>query len=560
MVVRSSSGWQVPDGLVGDARLLRVHATAAREGDLDCPAKVAIKARPALQLRTRPPPKPATFEDFTLGPVMEILDLVEHGQFTAEGALRQRQHDDRAKPVNSGHWRWIEHAVATYLELTDRLALVPTTAGGAGVALLAPATEEWVYQWKGSDRSVYEVCAWGRRYADGSGLVRELRLPVFDTVEGRSRDIGEVAVAAMVLANCSAAKRSKWGEPFSLRPSVPVRQVRVIEVGCTDGSHRVLFDGTPQQADELYAASGKHRLRAAVDGGAFRPGGGCVDCRLLSTCPALPRRAGLLGIDDASRPRRTWSVTNGRYYAACPARDAMWRLHLPRRLDVALTAETVRGYAVHEFLGGLHQRLPAAPCVLSDPPVNLERWSAGRWTVEGEQARMGAEMIAQHVSVCALQHTDADCAVQVEPRLVVHDESADVVIIATPDVLYRDGGSWVWRETKTRGWRGPVGSADLLRRYPQVALGVVLLSEGVVGDGGVGWRVELERLTPDAPDISLFGPEHVEEARAVVHDLAVGWHGDLRLEARPDERECGRCDYSGWCPAAVVVTSAEESR
>jgi len=204
-----------------------------------------------------------------------------------------------------------------------------------------------------------------------------LRLPVFDTVEGRDRDIGEVAVAAMVLAKGCAAKRTTWGAPYRLGPAVPVRRVRVVEVGCTDGSYRELFDGTPEQAGELYEASGKARLRAAVDGGGYRPGGACVDCKLVASCPALPRRSGLLGIADASKPRRTWSVTDGRYYRACPARDAMWRLHLPRRLDLALSPETVRGYAVHAFLADLHRREPAAACVLSDP---LAAWRSGRPT------------------------------------------------------------------------------------------------------------------------------------------------------------------------------------
>lgn len=76
-------------------------------------------------------------------------------------------------------------------------------------------------------------------------------------------------------------------------------------------------------------------------------------------------------------------------------------------------------------------------------------------------------MIAQHVSVCPLQHSDADTPVWVEPTVAVHDESADVVIIAAPDVLYRDDGAWVWRETKTTAWRGALPSADLLSSEPR---------------------------------------------------------------------------------------------
>src|SRR5262249_31711087 len=157
----------------------------------------------------------------------------EHVQLSPKTALQRRQDDGRATAVHPGHWRWIEHAVATYLDLAERLAGLAGGAPSDGAVLLAPGSEGWGCPWEDPAGTVYEICAWGRRYANGSGSVRELRLPVFDTVAGKDRDAGEVAVAAFVLAKGCPAKRAKWGEPYRMgRPVVPVRRVRVVEVGC----------------------------------------------------------------------------------------------------------------------------------------------------------------------------------------------------------------------------------------------------------------------------------------------------------------------------------------
>lgn len=65
-----------------------------------------------------------------------------------------------------------------------------------------------------------------------------------------------------------------------------------------------------------------------------------------------------------------------------------------------------------------------------------------------------------------------------EHRLTVHDPDAGVVVIAKTDLLYQDSDGWVLRETKTTRH---ADDENLLVSYPQVALGIVLLAEGIPG-------------------------------------------------------------------------------
>jgi hypothetical protein len=88
--------------------------------------------------------------------------------------------------------------------------------------------------------TIYELCAWGRRYESADGEDRELRLPRVKSVKDRAVDLGEAAAAAMVLAyGAVALNQSRSGKPHNLREARPVRSVRVVEVGAkTDRGRR----------------------------------------------------------------------------------------------------------------------------------------------------------------------------------------------------------------------------------------------------------------------------------------------------------------------------------
>jgi hypothetical protein len=480
---------------------------------------------------------------------MVLLDLVEHEELPLERALaRMREGKTKVVP-HDGLLRWARHATAGYL------AAGKAIDEGRGFAV-GPTSRQWVMQAAPPDGVTYEVCAWGRQYESADGQERELRVPRDRPVEDRAVDPGQAAAAALVLARGRVAlSRPRRGKPYTLGAAQKVREVRVVEVGCEDGSWRVMFDGTPEEARRQYDEHARDRLSAATAGGAYRPGSDCAGCKLLGTCPALPRRPGLLGISSGG-PVRTWSVTNGRHYLDCPAQEYLDRLHLPHA-PVPARSAVARGQAVHAWLAARHARRPAAPCLPGDVPQSPDAWSAGGWEVTGEDARLGVQMVGDHSLTCALQGLPPEATVLPEEQLVVYDAEARVLVIAKADLLYEADGAWTLREAKTAR---TVAEASLLDRYPQMALGILLLAAGIPDGSGDRNRVELERLTPAGPlldDLDLTDPELLAEARRVIGGMVSGWREDGTAATRPGPA-CRGCDASRWCPDAAASAPAEE--
>jgi len=545
------SSWRPPPGMTGNVGLIRVSSRTARADERACPASAAAKARPGLRPQVRQNARPPVRPDFALGPFMAALDLIEHRTIPLEAALGRAAAEPRRLPAHMGLMEWTRDAARRYLAAAPRMARIAD-----GVAL-EPTAHEWVYRWSGAvpggEPAVYEITAWGRRYRSPDGTIRELRLPRLGSTGTRERDPAEVAVAGYVAAFGVPAERpQRWSDPFQARACPDrVARVRIVEYGCADGSVQVLFDGTPAEAEAAFRDLGSLRLRQAVSGTAERPGDGCADCKLLAACPTLPRAPGLLGILGAGQPLRTWSVTNGRDYAKCPAKDHLRRLHLPRSGEYDPAAR--RGLAVHAMIEQLHRRHPPQPCTEHDLRADLEQLQQ-EWELDAEQAVLGARQLAWHLPVCPLAPGTPVGRVRPEPTLAVYDPLADVIVLAKPDLLYEDGGAWIWRESKTEG-RTWVRDTDVLGKYPQTALATVLLAAGVLGGEQDGSRVELEILRPDGPDIQLVDPRDpvaVGRAQQVVRDLAEGWHGDLLLDPRPGPW-CADCEVARWCTARLRV-------
>jgi PD-(D/E)XK nuclease superfamily len=558
--------WQIPAGMTGDPSLLRVSSKMARLDTHACPASLATKARPGIRPLVRPRRSTLGRPDFTFGPFMVALDLIEHDHLPLQAALAQAaEAEGRGLPPHTGLMEWTSQAVERY----------STAAAGMSRALdgvtLEPCPHPWVYRWAGrgpqipsrGDPAVYEITVWGRGYRSSDGKVRELRLPRLGAAGDRDRDAAEVAVAAFVVAyGGPASKPRPWSEPYPMMPCDDlVERVRIIEYGCADASTRVLFSGTSAEAEADYRDLGQARLHATTDGGPARPGDSCAKCKLLTSCSTLPRVPGLLGIPDSVQPLRTWSATNGRDYGECPAKEHLRRLHLPRADEYDDAAR--RGLAVHARLAELHARTPRVPCSEHDLRADPSGWQAGRWALTGEQAALGASQLAHHLPMCPLASpavADGPAeSVLPEHRVAAHDTQADVIVVATPDLLYLDSGSWVWRETKTTA-SSVAREHDVLRKYPQIALGTLLLAAGVLGGDPAASRVELEILRPNGADPYLVDPNDpgdVAHARAVVHDLAQPWHRDQRYDPRPGPY-CATCEVALWCPAAMTGAGAAQ--
>jgi len=559
-------------GMTGDLGLVRIGASAvgasgASTSTADtgaCPKQQSAKARPAMRPAVRPRTRWPGLNEFPLGLVKDALDDVEFCGQPRESALARLAVAQAGPggpaglaPVHPGARRWAGHAVEAYLDGAARI----------GTEAMTPVERHWVAQ-QASGGTTWELYSWGRRYESADGTCREFRFIRYGAV-GAGRDRAEIALAAYTTAHGRLAPwPDPWRERFDVAGDAPVcvRQVRVLEVSLLNGDHKILFDGTPADADALYGTDARARVRAVAAGGSARPGYSCADCKLVAGCGELPRIPGLLGITGSGAPLRTWSVSNGRYYSKCPAQDHLIRLNLPRQNEYDPAAE--RGQAVHAWLEQNHAGPLRSACTVWDIPVQPDDWTAGGWHVTDEQALLGARMLASHADLCPFHRTDRTIEVRLEPVLAVHDTAANVIVTAKPDLIYIEDGIVVWRETKSRQ-RLPRLGPDLFVDFPQVALATVLLARNALGgqpDGKpAGARVELELLTPDSADLLLIDaadPGEIARAQAAVHELAAPWHADEQANARPG-LHCATCPVRRWCPDADgggAVTDGEATR
>jgi len=565
--------------MAGSDDHVRVGTRAAGEGT--CPDYLAAKAHPALRPATRARTRREKLDAFPLGILNAAVDEIERNGATVAQAidLAVAETAREGKRPHPAALTWVRAGVDQYLAGAARYQDQVQPEDRATVLV----RDFWVVREdrRASGGRLWEMYGYGRRYESPDGTVREIRLlhyGIFDPQQpaGERRDArgqdrpgdrklagraAQEAIAAYSAAFGVAAPWPQyWSEPFQPSrvprpPAGPVRLVRVVQVGLADGEHHMVFEGAPAEAKRKYDADAADQVREAVTRGVPQPGGGCAQCKLRTACEALVPLPGILGITDPEAPARTWSAASGRYYGKCPAQAHLYGLHLPR--DREYSESATRGQAVHAWLGPAHAGAGRVPCTMQDLPATPDGWSAGGWQVTGEEARRGALMLASHAEMCPFHRVGQIGEVRVEPLLTVHDTAANVIVTARPDLLYLEDGSWVWRETKTKA-RPLRPGADLLTEYPQLALGMILLAENLLGGKPTGRRVEVEVLYPDSSDMILLDPNdhaHLARAREVILDLAAPWHADETAAPRPGA-ECRSCPVRRWCPDALPLADA----
>ena len=555
--------WAKPAGTAGDIRLIRTNLPAARADPRDCPLARASEARPLLRPDPSPPEAEKPLQDFTLKVLMDALDLIECDRRPVQEVMEQLWRTRgtfgrwRRSPAHPGLLEWTAGVLPRYLAAREadqqslRLAGLPPTH---------PVRDKWVAQRRlGQPDSrggvIYEQTAWGRRYVALDGSMRDLWLLSFGSAK-EERPAAEKAAAAHTAA-CGTPCTGGWDTPHArikdgdLHPGRMARpqRVRVVEFGCGDGGFTPLLNWDQEETARYFDADARPVLAEVVDDTRPVPGSSCVDCKALAGCTALIRTEDLLPLSQPARPtaRRSISAADLRTYNECPA-----KFHLTRQLNLTSaeqeSAEIRRGRAVDAWLNERHFARPAGGCRTLPLPENPSAWSAGKWSVSGQQAEDGAGMLAQHAAVCPLEGLDAGERVLVQHQVACYDPKSDLVIIAWPDLLYTHDGGWVWRETKTSSSALYEGK-PLLRSYPQLALAVVMIAAGALGGELSRSRVELELLHADDlsfEELDPSRPQVVSDAREVLASLARPWAEDTLYQAVPS-RNCHGCEALAWC-------------
>jgi hypothetical protein len=569
------STWSRPNGTAGDVSLIRINLAAARDSPEDCPLARSTNARPLLDEDPYPPYVAAPLQDFTLKPLMDALDRIEHDGRPAPEVIEQLNSTrgtfgQRSRPpAHPGLLEWTVAAISRYLRAR---ASDQERREVAGLQLTHPVRYAWVARRTLSEpdfRGVlaYETTAWGRGYAAADGSARDLWLLSFGTAKP-DRPASEKATAAYVAAYgepCIGGGRRPYRvatfgteERDWLLPS----QVRVIDVGCGDGTTTTLVDWGRHEVDRRFAADAKVVLSRAVGDHNARPGSSCVRCKALPGCDALPRTPNLLSITSNGQPRarRSVSVSDLRTYDACPA-----QYHLARQLKLKTprleNAAIRRGRAVDGWLNDRHRDWPGGACRTALQTIDRSAWMTGSFSLSENEADQGVRMLTHHEAVCPVAGLGAHEKVLVQHRVSFFEPVTNLVWIADPDLLHTRAGGWTWRETKTSIGQLYEGK-PLLRQYPQLALAVLVLHAGVLGGDVTRSRVELELLNPDDVTLEELDPSQprvVREAHDVLEDLLRPWLQDRSFEPAPG-RPCADCEVLAWCrpgQAHLTATAAK---
>ncbi|MEU2625905.1 PD-(D/E)XK nuclease family protein [Kitasatospora sp. NPDC007106] len=533
--------WQPPADTVGDHRLIRTSLPMLREDRHGCGTGIALRARPLVE-QTPPRSRRKPIEDFALAPVMAALDTIERQGTSLDAALEQLKLTLRCHPA---HLAWAAEAVRHYLDARSAEARARCAAG---LPDTCPVRHSWVAveQLARADRrgaTRYERTAWGRRYASADGSCREIWLLSVNSVKDHPAPVIAEAASVAATGHPAVAKFRDINRPADGNTTLP-QEVRVVAVGCGDGSHKVVADWSAEQAVLEFAEHTKPVLTQAVEADGLNPGSDCVNCEGLTACSAPLRAPRLLGIGRPRRirRRRSVSVSDLRTHAECPAKFHLTRvLHL--RSAEPESPAIRRGRAIDTWLNYQHSVRRPRGCRGLTLPVALPGLSS-------EESESALRMIAQHAAVCPLDGLPERDRIEVQPRLAAYDAELDVIVIADPDLLYSESGGWVLRETKTTS-RRPWEGRPLLETYPQLSLAVLLMSAGVPGGDLRRSRIELELLYPDGSaceEIEPADPAVVEEARQVIATLAGPWASDESYTATPGEH-CAGCEVQRWCSA-----------
>jgi len=525
-----------PAWTIGTGHSFRITASqvAGRDSPFACPAKVSLGARKAVSSLqpndTGSSPWRRTWDSSSV-----MLFAIRDAFFDVVAGTPIDEAAGRERNLTHAQRRFVIHALHELADLPDQAGM------SAGVSLSLDANVEYGGDW-GSIR------VFGPHLVSEDGSVREVVRLRLKTVKGTG-DPGHddyVAVAARVLAN--GIHPNRIGSPT---------RVRVSEFSLHDGRYQVLFDGSPAEAADLYRVR-EMPVQLALADIRRNPGNGCSDCDFLNVCPDVPKLRGCLGLPRRSIATRALSGTDLAAYDRCPtAFHVQRRDHLPAapHPDAGNDADARRdrGIAAHQWLRWAHLREPASACVPADLPDPGREVAAARDAAE----LAGLDFDAYIAAWPYLRHHPAECLLRfngfgdwiVEPRHVVYDSDADIVVIASPDLTARiSGGGLLWRESKTAD-SVPPDVTLALRRYPAFALFVAVLAAGFDGELRGHGAAELEVLTPTGAHVfavPMSDGSLVSEAQRVVAEIGHRYAADARFEPAPSQG-CRSCDSYGWC-------------
>lgn len=550
--------WAPPWRVVVRDRVIRVSAAHLRgEERWECPTQVAAKARPCLVVDRDPSLRItyAPFESFSLGLARDAAYSVLSRGTDPEVALDQAcqaamgEVTDASRDVAREGLQGYLIAVA---RLRDAGDLPADTVVREFFAVDDPEADQ------ADGRPRVEWYAWGLLHISKDGSQREFHVLTWEQAGTRPRDPAYLAVYARVAADAVMRQEgSRWKERWAPAAAQPAagQRVRVREIGVLDASDALLLEMSVDEVRRSFPDSVAANVQV-LGGGIFNPGSRCASCAVRWECPGVARLPGVLGVAGPATWTRALSPGD-----LTTARICTWQTHLERELSLPrsrreTTAAMQRGVRLHEWLEHAHARL--VPCSAEDLPLPgdaLGDVADGLGWTPDIYAALRPYLI-QHVGACPLQRADVIAAYP-EQSLTAWDTDVDVVMSTRTDLVVETPEGYVVRETKSvGGGDAPQTALETFERYPQVAVALCLLADGLdpvsgaVVDVPRPARVEVEILSPEGHEVLGFDTtdsEAVLQARATIAEAV-----DTILYTPPEPhlgRHCSWCPVSRWCSA-----------
>lgn len=544
--------WTPPWRVVVRDRLIRVSAAHVRgEERWECPTQIAVKARPALQVDRDPSVRPTypPFHSFALGLARDAAYSVMSAGTDPEVALDQVCATSNGDVADAAR-DVAREALQGYLIAVARLRDTTELPADTVVREFFAADEVDVR---------VEWSAWGLLHVSRDGADREYHVLTWEQAGTRRREAAYLAVYARVAADAVMKQEgSLWRErwPAAASQPGPAQRVRVREMGMLDATDALLLDISADEARQRFADIVSERVHV-LGGGAFNPGGRCASCPVRYECPGVARMPGVLGV--AGPALWTRALSPGDLTAA---RTCTWQVHLERELSLPrarreTTEAMVRGTHLHSWLEHAHARLVA--CSAADLPLPGEGVGDVGGLLGWDDSTYVAlrPFLLQHIVSCPL-HRDDVIAAYPEQSLTAWDTDVDVVMSTRADLVVETSAGYVVRETKSVAGHQemPQTAAEVFERYPQVAVSLCLLADGldpvsgsVAGQPRPG-RVEVEILRPDGHEVRGFDTSDAEAVLIARATVAEAVDAILYAPAEPTVgRHCSWCPVSRWCSA-----------
>jgi hypothetical protein len=551
--------WRPPWPTEQGATFTRVSAAhLTGESRWLCPEQVAAKARPEVRpLRDRADkPTYSPYDAMPLGIIRTaIFEMLRHG-LDAERGMAIALEAARSE-VTAEAQEVVRRGIEGYLQVLTQLhntgALTPDTIVREYIALEQDRDHlDGRVEWYG----------WGVCHISRDSQVREYHLLTWSDAGRRQRSAASLGVYAHIAADAVCVQEGGWWSDASVPTDAQPRagaQVRIREIGVLDATSDLRFSGTVDDARALFLDAVPPALEILA-GGDYNPGSHCASCAVRPECTGIARIPGLLGVAGPATWTRALSPGDLATANVCGHRVFLSRtLGLPAQRSEP-TEAMQRGTDIHTWLEYAHGRREA--CTPEDVPLDglgpiaeLLGWDSTRYLA------LRPYLVA-HVQQCPLLQHPADDAYP-EMTLTAWDTDADVIVSTRADLVIAHGDSIILRETKTvMHVDTELTDAQLLDRYPQLALSLCLLADGVnpisnsrpPADQPPRGTVEVEFLEPDQATVRRFDvadPEIVLLARTSVAEATD------RLLYGSTEPTVGK--WCSWCPVAQWCTAQHDA-